>query len=283
MAAAVLQPLSQLIEFLNQPGPWFYPFPIFMAFHAARISLVFRARVRGNGVGGQLAWPADLAGFYLFAWGGAVSSHVLLNQTPPQVFSPNPWMAYGSIHILISTFLYLFPSIPVSSQLTELGFWPLMDAATRSGAIAGGVMMVKAHPNPAISNSIFAQILIGALSASGGGLVASTLGVWNPNWSLSTPPVLRPGTGLIPSMDVWSGAIAAAIFGTLTMSHASYAPLSLAMGLHAKPHTTSLGARTIFTVFLTAMYFIRASYMVKAQRAGPRIQKGVLQANKKTQ
>lgn len=190
-------------------------------------------------------------------------------------------MAYGSVHILISTFFYLFPDVATSHPITELAFWPLMDAATRSGAIVGGVMMVKAHPSPVIANSIFAQILIGAMSASGGGLVASTFGIWNPNWSLSTPPVLKASNSLMPSMDIWTGAISAAIFGSLTMSHASYGPVNLAMGLPDKAFVTPLGARSVFAMFLMAMYFWRAWTMVGLQ-SKPRIQKGTLAA-KKTQ
>lgn len=50
-------------------------------------------------------------------------------------------------------------------------------------------------------------MIVGALVSSGGGLVAGTLGAWTNQWSMSTPPVLRPGAGTWGTLDVWGGAV----------------------------------------------------------------------------
>lgn len=110
------------------------------------------------------------------------------------------------------------------------------------------------------------QLLLGGLSASGGGLAATTLNVFNPEWRLSTPPILF--SGLLGSLDFLAGAAAAGIFGFLTASHPAYVPYSKAIrasafGVEEKPSAsnalmTVLGARSVVVAFLAAVYASRA-------------------------
>lgn len=66
-----------------------------------------------------------------------------------------------------------------------------IDAICRSGAIIGALSAVTNHPNPAVANSLLAQIIIGAVSSVGGGAAAGFFGVWDKEWSLKTPAFLK--------------------------------------------------------------------------------------------
>lgn len=143
---------------------------------------------------------------------------------------------------------------------------PIIDGLTRSFPISGAVLSTSNHANPAIRNSLTFQLLCGGLSASGGGLAATTLNVFNPEWRLSTPPILF--SGLLGSLDFLAGAAAAGIFGFLTASHPAYVPYiqavrSSVFGIDEKPAAnnalmTVLGARSAVVAFLAAVYAARA-------------------------
>jgi hypothetical protein len=60
------------------------------------------------------------------------------------------------------------------------------------------------------SLTLVMHLIIGAVSSSGGGQLAATLGVWNVDWRLGTPTFLKGG--LIPTLDVWSGSLAGGLF-----------------------------------------------------------------------
>lgn len=184
----------------------------------------------------------------------------MLSLPPPQILSASPSINYLSTHLLVGFLLSAFGS-PSSKTLDT--FLPLIDAILRTGAITSSVNIVRAHPNPAVSSSLFLQLLIGAISSSGGGVSAATFGVWEPTWGLRTPPVLN--ADWVGSLDVWSGSIAAAVYGYLAGTHPEYARarayLSHGDGaekvLEVDPLMTPLGARSAATVVLTVLYAYR--------------------------
>jgi len=51
------------------------------------------------------------------------------------------------------------------------------------------------------------HLIVGAVVSSGGGLSTGTLDAWTPNWTPSTPPILRAGAGWAGTLDVWGGAL----------------------------------------------------------------------------
>lgn len=139
------------------------------------------------------------------------------------------------------------------------------------------------------------QILLGGLSASGGGLAATTLNVFNPEWRFSTPPILF--SGIMGSLDFIAGCAAAAIFGFLTGSHPAYVPFvqaarTIALGADSveKPGAstalmTILGARSVVVFFLSMVYALRAFVLHwypswSQQRQGSGSLKNVQQASK---
>lgn len=176
---------------------------------------------------------------------------------PAQLLSPLPFLNYVGIHLFIGALLVVIPA-PAAWLLDTL--FPLLDGATRAHAVIAGVEMVRNHPDGAgVRSSLFVQLLIGAISASGGGQLAGTLGTWDPSgWSLHTPPILLARNAL-DSLDVWAPALAAFVYGLSTFSHPSYAPL-LAVLDGGKPGAilSPLGARAAATLVIAAAFGYKA-------------------------
>lgn len=183
-------------------------------------------------------------------------ANFLMFQPPPQLLSVQPWINYLGVHIFFGYIVDFAPSAKVID--TAL---PLLDAILRTGAICGSVSMARAHPNPAIASSLFFQLFIGAVASAGGGVSASTLGVWNAEWTLRVPPFLRGG--FIDTLDIWSGSLIAAVYGCLLGLHPEYEPYTRwlsGMGEKYVPGSSlmsPLEARTVCTVALSAIYAFR--------------------------
>jgi hypothetical protein len=183
------------------------------------------------------------------------------------LLSPLPWINYISTYLFVTNpgIIALLPSPAVLDTIL-----PIIDGLTRSFPISGAVLSTSNHASPAIRSSLMFQILLGGLSASGGGLAATTLNVFNPEWRLSTPPILF--SGILGSLDFIAGCAAAGIFGFLTGSHPAYVPYiqaahSIVLGdVVEKPGTnnalmTVLGARSVVVLFLSMVYASRAFYL----------------------
>lgn len=85
--------------------------------------------------------------------------------------------------------------------------WPL-DALLRTNAVVSTLGLLSSHKvHPEYQNSPLTHLIIGGIVSSGGGLTVATLSAWTPNWTLSTPPVLRAGAGWVGTLDVWGGAL----------------------------------------------------------------------------
>lgn len=102
-----------------------------------------------------------------------------------------PWIIYCSTHLAMNVVFssYLVGSWP-SGRLVDTLFPPI-DAICRSAAIIAGIGMVQSHPNPALADSLLAQLIIGAVASVGGGAAAGFFGVWDNEWSLKTPGFLK--------------------------------------------------------------------------------------------
>lgn len=205
-------------------------------------------------------------------WGGGLLSHFLLSIPPPQILSAYPTINYLSTHIFLGIVLNALGAPSAKTIDTVL---PLLDAIMRTGAICSTVNIVTAHPNPAISSSLFLQLLIGAIASSGGGVAASTLAVWDPQWSLRTPPFLRGG--VVDTLDVWSGSVAAAVYGSLLALHPSYEPITRLLSGNGEAYITGtplmspLEARSASVLVLTVLYSYRvyATHYSAAKVAPP--------------
>ena len=83
-----------------------------------------------------------------------------------------------------------------------------MDALLRTNAVTSTLSLLyipSVHPEYVFSP--LTHMLVGVIVSSGGGFLVSTLGAWNADWTLSTPPVLRAGVGWLGSLDLWGGAL----------------------------------------------------------------------------
>lgn len=175
---------------------------------------------------------------------------------PTQFLSSYPWINYLSVHILSG---YVVDYLP-APRIIDTAL-PLLDAIMRSGAICGTVHLAHSHSNPAIASSAFFQLLMGAVASAGGGVTATTLGVWNSEWSLRVPPFLRGG--FIDTLDIWSGSLAAAVYGVLLGLNPTYEPYTRylsGMGdkyVSGTPLMSPLEARSAVVLVLTAAYYLR--------------------------
>lgn len=211
---------------------------------------------------------------------------LLMGTPPPQLLTAWPLINYISVYAVINS-PFISPYHPTSETLDTVV--PLIDGLTRAFPISGAVLACSTHSNPAIRNSLMYQIILGGISASGGGMVASTLNVFSPEWRLSTPPILS--SGFLGSLDFVAAAVSSVIFGLLTSSHPVYvgatnylstlpylSPASnkaAASSGAAGPLMTVLGARSVVVLFLSIVYATKAYVLhgspsvarVKARRA----------------
>lgn len=83
-----------------------------------------------------------------------------------------------------------------------------MDALIRTNAVTSALSLLYApNVHPEYVSSPLTHMLLGVIMSAGGGFLASTLGAWNADWTLSTPPMLRAGVGWLGTVDLWGGAL----------------------------------------------------------------------------
>ena len=230
MLATALAPLASVNARLALPvHPTLYPFPLATTLHALRVAIAYRSictafgsrrRAEKHSAADLRISPLhDAAGFLVMAWGGGFIANYLLCQIPGQLLTIWPWINYLSVYFITSWVVTVAGS--PSAKLLDLTL-PVLDGATRTAATYGGINMVLNHANPAARSSLLLQIIIGTISACGGGISAFTLNVFDPlGWSFTTPPFLK-AKSLVEFTDIIAPAMASAVFGVLTLSHPGY-------------------------------------------------------------
>lgn len=199
---------------------------------------------------------ADIAGFLIYAWGGSITVNLLLGLPPVQLLSPDPLIAYVAIHLFI-TAIFSFVHIPSNLSNALAIPFAITDALTRSATISATVRLVQAHSNPLLTNSVFAQVVLGAISATAGGQIGGMLSVSEPEWRLQTPPALRK-LELLATLDMWSAALFAFAYGFLTAVSPAYAGLyHKLMGKQAATLIKPDGARALLALCLFGLYLFR--------------------------
>lgn len=269
MLAAVLSPLASVNARLAEPvHPTLYPFPLATTLHALRVAIAyrgicagFRARRRAEGKVPpsdlHVSLLRDVAGFLVMAWGGGFIANYVLCQIPGQLLTVWPWINYLSVYLTVTVLVANFGA--PSAKLLDLTL-PVLDGATRTAATYGGINMVLNHANPAARSSLLLQIIIGTISACGGGISAFTLNVFDPvGWSFSTPPFLKAKT-LVEFTDIIAPALASAVFGVLTLSHPGYGG-ALAY-VHGKQALLSQeGGKAVISLVIGTCFFVRAIWL----------------------
>jgi len=257
MAAMLLRGTADITQLITKTlvHPNYFPYPLGIAIHAARVSIAYQSNVRNTGNWGRMPWATYLAGFLVMSWGGSVWSHILLGQYPPQLYSVHPWISYLSVHIFLTGILPHIQSF-LSPRILDTILFPI-DSVLRLTSITTSLSLIQSHSDPRLSQSLFLQLLIGAVACAGGGATAATLGVWTSEWKFGTPVVLK--SSWVESVDVWGGVITAFIYGLLTASHPTYQYLlhTLSITSHPGPAVTALGARSAATVILAIIFLWR--------------------------
>ncbi|KAF8066682.1 hypothetical protein FPV67DRAFT_1495916 [Lyophyllum atratum] len=220
--ALVLEQLAKGMTFILQPAhTTVFPYPVAAVHHAARISIVYQANSRAAtaGTNAKLSWPTYIAGYLVMTWGGTMITHQLLQLPAPMLYSTTPYIIYLTTHLTLTLLFTLFPFLlsPSVLALLDTVLFPL-DALVRVNAVTSTTAHLSpgSPVSPHFIASPVTHLIIGALASAGGGLTASTLSTWTPNWTFSTPPVLRAPTLTAffwAAMDVWGGALVAAVHG----------------------------------------------------------------------
>lgn len=267
----MLAPVVELNGFLASKFPPIHFLPLMLCLHALRVSLAYkalraRARAAAPGIDEQRekereGWLVDLVGYLVMAWGGSFLVAYLSNNVPVQLVSVFPLWTYASIHVATSLFT---THVPISAVLLDTAL-PLIDGATRTAAIAVGVNTAASSTNPLVSGSLFFQIILGTLAASGGGQLAATLGVFNPDiigWRLSTPPILR-ARNFVEANEVLATLAGALSYSCFSGAHPAWKPVlarisSSGGSFFGSEKWTDAEARAVTTLIVTAFFAYRA-------------------------
>lgn len=175
------------------------------------------------------------------------------------MLSPNPWIAYTSVHLAISFVLSWTPLSINNPLLDFLLFW--LDAASRAGAILGAIHDCSHSPNELIRQSAWAPLLLGSLAPVAGGTFASMFHLHEQAWGFSSPFWLQPGSSLLDTLEMWTGAMAVVFYCCVTPSSSSpaFAPWKSAMGLPAQGSMSSEDAQAAVVAALTFAYGLKAA------------------------
>ncbi|CDS01029.1 uncharacterized protein SPSC_01067 [Sporisorium scitamineum] len=270
MLATALAPLASVNARLAQPvHPTLYPFPLATTLHALRVAIAyrgicagFRARRRAENKHSaadlHVSFLRDAAGFLVMAWGGGFIANYVLCQIPGQLLTVWPWINYLSVYAATGVLISIAGA--PSAKLLDLTL-PVLDGATRTAATYGGVNMVLNHANPAARSSLLLQIIIGTISACGGGISAFTLNVFDPlGWTFATPPFLK-AKSLVEFTDIIAPALASAVFGVLTLSHPGYG--SVLTYVHSTPKglLSQEGGKAVISLVIGTCFFVRAVWL----------------------
>ncbi|KAF7984301.1 hypothetical protein HWV62_15271 [Athelia sp. TMB] len=242
--------------------PTFFPFPLGLVLHAARTSLAHQHLVRASSTWKSTPWSAYLAGFFILAWGGGVSSHVLLGLPPPQLYSARPWVGYLAVHLALTFLGPLLKFEKIPPRVMDTLCLPI-DTLLRVISIFSALNLLTPAPgsplqvNPLLAASPIVPLFLGAIASSGGGTLASALSVWEPEWRLRSPGWMRAGVGLRGSVDVWGGAVAAGVWCFLAGQQPFYQNLRVTVYevLGVKPTVVDAGdARAVATLVLGTLF-----------------------------
>jgi hypothetical protein len=170
--------------------------------------MMYQSNARNARTYDRLPWGTYVAGFLVTvrqsllqaaasesfqAWGGSVITHFLLSIPPPQLYSIHPWINYVGVHLFLTLLFTLLPPVrpkypPLSSEANPV--WcqllrpavldtlsPIPDALVRTASLTNALRTLSTHPSisPALSDSWFTHVVVGAVASAGGGTLAGTL------------------------------------------------------------------------------------------------------------
>lgn len=150
--------------------------------------------------------------------GGSSLVAMLINQPNPLLVSPYLLPLYSAIFAIthlssVTTFLL---ASPLTRLPLDLGL-SFIDAITRTLSIVSLLHVLASHPSVPLSTSPLAHLILSALAAAGGGILASVLGVSEPGgWTLKTPAILSEEASFLSTLDLSSAGVIAVVYSLLT-------------------------------------------------------------------
>ncbi|KAF9044262.1 hypothetical protein BJ165DRAFT_188963 [Panaeolus papilionaceus] len=217
-----LAPISDALVLLNTRTvhPVLFPFALAPTLHAARVSTIFQANTRRSPA--ALSWGTYIIGYLIMCWGGGLGSSLLLGLPPPMLYSFRPAVNYLTVHLVLTALFSVFPGL-LNPKLLDTLLFPL-DALLRTNAVTATLGLLYAPSvHTEYKDSPLMHMIIGAIASAGGGFTAGTLNLWSSAWAFGTPPSLKSGAGWAGTLDVWGGALVAAIY-SLGTGHPAFAP-----------------------------------------------------------
>ena len=214
----------------------YLPLPILSLLHATRITLEYRRQLAAQGHQPPTAWLQGLIATCIMALGGTTLASILCGIPPPWVASNTVLPAYALVYFLV----FQFPSDRVFSLLNQYAFLidPLLigaDGVARSMAqCIGGVDMVRAHPLLGPEKYV-AQIILGTLAGTGGGLLADAFVLSAPTWHFRLPTAFKS-----PTIDLKT-AFSVAVTYTILTSEELMQQLMYLMQLQGKESVQVMG------------------------------------------
>ncbi|CAO1616875.1 unnamed protein product [Sympodiomycopsis kandeliae] len=273
--SSILGPVVSLNQTLTTTFLPTLPLPMLVVVHAARVSLAYRSiksvvQTKNDIISGKDqksskdSWGYDLAGFLIMGWGGSILSAFLLNTTPVQFLSPLPLLTFALVHIYLGILLKVLPLSSSNSLLWLDTLLPIMDGATRTGAIISSVTLTRKTLH---GDNFFFTLLIGTISACGGGQLASTLSVFNSQkdgWKFSTPAFVN-SKNFLQGIDVYAALAGTLTWTVLTASSSEYQKDSLVLlakryglDMASVPRVSTEEAQAITTVVIAAFFAYKA-------------------------
>lgn len=135
----------------------------------------------------------------------------------------------------------------------------------------GVVALLAAHTEVSLRTSWVGAALLGGIACAGGGILCDLLGLWDKDWRLQTPAILKSspsiGAYALMTLNFWSGAVIAVVYGTaldlpafgplrsfllanFSRPASPWAALTQLLGVGTKRATTVEEAQTACTVLL---------------------------------
>ncbi|WVQ98002.1 hypothetical protein IAU59_005122 [Kwoniella sp. CBS 9459] len=249
-------PIFQISRFLHHVTttpvhPVYLPYLRFGVMHAARVTTVWAALVKGRKDQHKVSLLQDLFGYLTMAWGGSTVVSLLLNQPPTWLSSPTPWIIYPSVYLLlIPTGIsnYIISTCPTT--LFNI-FGALVDGMTRATTITSLVTLIGS--NSAFINTangdinIWTYALLSALAITSGGLFVGLFGMGEDEWKLGVPGLLKGG--LLGTLDAWGASLVGLFWLALTKQSSALAPISdfLHIALPSEIQSTAHGTKPAST------------------------------------
>lgn len=246
---------------------------LFIYLHAIRISIGLQPLV----VNQNLTWLSELLSYLIIvslfllsflpslsnwtstlsrllkSWSGSIFTKLILYQPISQLVSFEPVLIYVSTHLITKRIKLSL----IGMKWFDCYLLPLLDGLLRVSTISSAIQSSTTHHHPEYADSLILQIFLGIISTSTSSLISQSFSITSSNLKLNRPQSIQD-PNFINTLDLWSGALIASVYGFLLGHHPHHQTLSTWIGLKPHPQLSILHARAICSILLTFIYSWRA-------------------------